>query len=279
MRNSLFYFSFLFFLAGCSNLVPTYNKRVDTLNHLTSSQDLKKEIIQTRYFDLFTVHKDLFTCKDRAANVYIEGDGLSWITSHIPSNNPTPINPVALKLALQDKNPCIIYIARPCQYTNNYKCKTEIWTNKRFSTEVIKSYNEALNSIKKRYKLSSYELFGYSGGGTIAAILSAKRDDVSHLITISGNLDTDYWTQLHHISPLKGSLNPANFSKELSKVKQLHLIGGKDKIVPYSVFKSFSNNFEDKKNVKFKLFKEYNHHCCWIKNWIKILKMREVNNK
>jgi len=145
--------------------------RVNTLDHLSSSQYLKKERIQTKYFNLFT-------CKDKTANIYIEGDGLSWITSHTPSNNPTPINPVALKLALQDKNPCIIYIARPCQYINNYKCKTIIWTNKRFSTKIIKSYNEALNNIKKKYKISSYTLFGYSGGGAIATILAAKRDKV-----------------------------------------------------------------------------------------------------
>jgi len=278
MRNNLFYFSFLLLIVGCGYLVPTYNERVNTLESLLSAQDLKKEIIKTRYFDLYTVHKDLFTCRDKTANIYIEGDGLSWITSHIPSNNPTPVNPVALKLALQDKNQCTIYMARPCQYINTHNCKTEIWANKRFSMEVIKSYNEALNNIRKRYKITSYKLFGYSGGGAIATILAAKRDDISNLITISGNLDTDYWTKLHHISPLKGSLNPANFSKELSKVKQLHLIGGKDNIVPFTVFKSFLNKFEDKKNIEFKLFKKFNHNCCWVKNWTKILKMIEVNN-
>jgi len=274
MRSSLLYFSFfLFVFSGCSHLVPTYNKRVATLEHLISAKGLKKEIVLTRYFNLFSVHIDLLKCKDSTANVYIEGDGLSWITSHIPSNNPTPIDPIALKLALKDKNPCTIYIARPCQYTNSNSCKTDVWTNKRFSIEVIKSYNEALDKIKKRYKISSYKLFGYSGGGAVATILAAKRSDISYLITICGNLDTAYWTKLHHISPLKGSLNPADFSKELTKIKQLHLIGKKDKIVPFAVFKSYLDKFNNRKNIEYKLFNEFNHHCCWVEDWTKILKM------
>lgn len=272
MRNSLLYFSFLLLVVGCSYKVPTYNERVNTLNHIISSKDFKKEIIKTKYFDLFSIHKNLSKCKNKEVSIYIEGDGLAWVTSHIPSRNPTPINPVALKLALQDKNPCIIYIARPCQYTNGSNCKKEIWTNKRFSIDVIKSYNEALNKIKNRYKIFSYNLFGYSGGGAIAAIIAAKRDDISKLVTICGNLDTDYWTKLHHIYPLKGSLNPADFSKELSRVKQLHLIGGRDKIVPFTVFKSYLNRFKDKRDIKYKLFKNFNHHCCWVENWKEILK-------
>lgn len=270
MRNRLLCFSVLL-LAACSSVVPTFSERMGTLERLSAVEGFKKETINTSYFNLVTAHKDLSACKGKIANIYIEGDGLAWRTSHTPSNNPTPINPVALKLALQDKNSCTIYMARPCQYAKSAKCKVEFWTNKRFSSEVIQSYNEALSSVKERYKIAAYKLFGYSGGGAIAAIVASERSDVSLLVTIAGNLDTNYWTNLHHISPLSGSLNPANFSSQLSRVKQLHLIGGKDKIVPFGVYESFFNKFEEKQNIKYKLFKSFDHHCCWVQNWRKIL--------
>ena len=39
------------------------------------------------------------------------------------SDNPTPVNPMLLKLATMDKRPNIVYIARPCQYTFRNKLK------------------------------------------------------------------------------------------------------------------------------------------------------------
>ena len=35
------------------------------------------------------------------ANIYIEGDGLAWLSKRQKSLNPTPMNPVALHLATQ----------------------------------------------------------------------------------------------------------------------------------------------------------------------------------
>jgi hypothetical protein len=67
-------------------------------------------------------------------------------------------------------------------------------------------------------------------------------------------------------------LNPADFSDKLQYVKQFHLIGGDDRIIQKSVFESYLSRFKNKKNIKYEIFKDFNHHCCWVKQWKKILK-------
>ena len=49
-------------------------------------------------------------------HVYIEGDGYAWATTTDPSDDPTPINPLALRLAAVDDAPNVLYLARPCQF-------------------------------------------------------------------------------------------------------------------------------------------------------------------
>ncbi len=49
--------------------------------------------------------------------VYIEGDGRAYVNRRTPSNDPTPGNPMALRLALADPSLRVLYLGRPCQYT------------------------------------------------------------------------------------------------------------------------------------------------------------------
>ncbi len=260
------------FLGGCGYTIPTPSQRMATVQNLTKSKTLIKKIIKTKEFDIYSVSRNLSSCKNKTVDIYIEGDGLAWVTSDTISNNPTPIDPVGLKLFLKDYHKCSVYLARPCQYTHDSRCEKRYWTSDRFSPEIIDSFNDAINKIKKRSHASSFRLFGYSGGGAVAAILSAKRDDISTLVTICGNLDIQKWAKMHYITPLYGSLNPADFTKELSKVKQIHLIGGEDSIVGKSVFMSYYKKFKNKSNITYKIYKTFNHHCCWVKKWQTILK-------
>ncbi len=259
-------------MGGCGYIVPTHKQRVRTVQKLTNNSKLTKEAIPAGVFKLYSIHPSLLTCKGVTINLYIEGDGLPWVTSTTISDDPTPINPLGLKLFLQDNYKCKVYLARPCQYISNSTCKKKYWTSHRFSNEVIDSFNIALDKIKKSSNAFGFRLFGYSGGGAIAALLAAKRDDIVTLVTIAGNLDEKYWTKEHFVTPLYGSLNPADFSEKLSKVHQVHLIGEKDSIVDFSVFQSYLKRFKDKSQVNYKIFKGYNHHCCWEKNWKYILK-------
>jgi dienelactone hydrolase len=259
-------------IGGCGYVVPTVDERFDTFKKLTNDKNLTLKTIQTTKFDIYSVQKKFSTCRGKSIDLYIEGDGLPWITRTTVSDNPTPINPLGLKLFLKDSHECAVYLARPCQYISSSTCKQKYWTSHRFSSEIIESFNEALDKIKKSSSASSFRVFGYSGGGAIAALLAVKRDDIHVIVTIAGNLDIDAWTKEHYISPLYGSLNSADFARQLSKVEQYHLIGRKDDIVGESVFKSYMQKFKDKSNIHYKIYKSFNHHCCWEKTWKRILK-------
>ena len=195
--------------------------------------------------------------------IFVEGDGLSWISRTTISSNPTPITPVGLKLMLNDnKNSCKIYLARPCQYINSNMCEEKYWTSHRFNIKIIQSYDEALTNIKKDFPNSKFDLVGFSSGGAIVTLIATKRDDINSITTIAGNLDTDEWTKIQKITPLDGSLNPANFSKKLENIKQHHLVGTEDNVVLKEVFFSYLNKFEDKSNISYSFY-EATHNCCW----------------
>lgn len=267
-----FYTIYSLFFTGCINSIPTPNERKNSALLLVKSEkDIHEKDIFTSTFNLFTLEKSSDNCKNRTINVYIEGDGLSWISRNQISLNPTPINPISLKLMLNDPSNCKVYIARPCQYLNSNLCEEKYWTSHRFNSDVIQSYNEALNVIKKEYKNNNFLLVGYSGGAAVALLTAANRDDISSITTIAGNLDTDAWTKMHNISSLNGSLNPSNFSKKLENIKQHHLIGTNDDIVPKEVFLSYIGKFEDKTNITYSMH-EATHNCCWeeiYKNYLK----------
>ncbi|ACM93200.1 putative lipoprotein [Nautilia profundicola AmH] len=254
------YFLIFFFWVGCGYNIPTPSQRVENADKLVQNR-MKNHIFKTSEFKIFSYEGNLSECK--TVYVFIEGDGLSWITSELISDNPTPLNPKALKLTLNDKHRCKIYLARPCQYVKDTKCNYKYWTDYRFSKEVIRSYQEVLDNLKRQYNINSFVIIGYSGGGAIAALVSAFRNDVDLLVTIAGNLDTAKWCRLHYLSPLKHSMNPADFTDKLTNQKQLHFIGAEDKIVNKEVFFSYYSKFKNKKNIKYKILEGYKHNSDW----------------
>ncbi len=94
----------------------------------------------------------------------------------------------------------------------------------------------------------------------------AKRDDIAKVITVAGNLDHDFWTTYHHISPLTGSLNPVNYTKRLKKIPQYHLIGSDDKIMPKDVYNSYKRYFKNTKKIQSKRYKA-DHTKGWEKSY------------
>lgn len=274
MRKSfLLSFTLLFslFFVGCMHTMPTHQEREQNIKNLTKSSKLSYRIYKTPLFDIIAYTTDLASCSNKNMHIYVEGDGLAWVSSQRVSDNPTPINPLALKLALQDSHPCVVYLSRPCQYVGSTKCEQKYWTSHRYAPEIIESYNEILNDIKSSNDTSSFSLFGYSGGGAVVALLSAMRSDVRQFVTIAGNLDTQHWSNKHHLEPLFGSLNPADFSDKLNKITQYHFIGAKDKIIDESVFISYRSRFKNNSKINHKIFEEFTHQCCWDNHWKTIL--------
>ncbi|RXJ91711.1 alpha/beta hydrolase [Arcobacter sp. CECT 8983] len=267
MKSLLLFLLIVLFFNACSS-IATVEERITTSNKLIQEKQIKKEILHTNIFSLYSLQK---TSSCNTLRVYIEGDGLSWLSRTRISNNPTPINPLAMKLFLKDKSSCKIYLARPCQYTKDSKCEKKYWTSHRYSKEVLSSYLNALDLLKQNFLNKEFELIGYSGGGAIATLISVKREDVRFLLTVAGNIDHKYWTQKHNINSLYGSLNPPQFAKSLEKIKQVHLIGEKDTIIDSSIFNSYYSYFKNTSNIKHTIFKDFTHQKGWEENWIKIL--------
>lgn len=264
-------------LTGCGRNIPTPGERFLQARNLAATDvSLHEQIYRTSDFSLLAFQSALEDCRGETLHVYIEGDGLAWITPSLVSSDPTPINPLALKLAVQDSAQCRIYLARPCQYLgSDTACDSRYWTSHRFSTTVVDSYSEVFDTIKKHYDVSSFTLFGYSGGGTIATLLAARREDVAELISVAGNLDTAHWARRHSLTPLYGSLNPADYAAELENIEQIHLLGGKDTVIDTSEFSSYHNHFKDKSRIRSRVFPGFDHACCWDKEWPAILQELE----
>ncbi|MDR7093322.1 alpha/beta hydrolase [Hydrogenophaga laconesensis] len=207
--------------------------------------------------------------------VYIEGDGLAWVDRHTPSFAPTPIDPLALRLAVADAGARAVYLARPCQYTEGpaFKgCHPRYWGSHRFAPEVTGAMGLALDQLKREYGASSLVLVGYSGGAAVAALLAERRRDVVALVTVAGTLDSELWTQQQHLSPLHGSLNPKDMASRLARLPQWHFTGQRDRVVPDTVLKSFlgastDQNPEAAPAPVVHVEPDFDHHCCWAKAW------------
>lgn len=210
-------------LAGCQT--PQ-----EALQQLADEQGRALEILQDQPYPLALLLPRQVPTGSRL-RVYLEGDGHAWITSSQPSLDPSPRNLLMARLAANDPYPNV-YLARPCQFVSAPACRPELWTNRRFSQEIVDSLGQALGQLKTRYGNQEFELVGYSGGAALALLLAAQRDDVSFVQTIAGNLSPRLWTKTGGLSPLSGSLDPLDYGDRLAAMPQRHLIGEQDSIVP-----------------------------------------------
>ena len=209
--------------------------------------------------------------KDAPATLYIEGDGVPYITADTESPNPTPVDPVGLRLAARDGGKNAIWLGRPCQYNEGWQngkdCPSVYWTNKRFAPEVIEAYMSALDNIKRYNHVTGFNIVGYDGGAAIATILAAKRTDILSLRTVAGNLDHRVVSQTHNVEFLDGSLNPVDFAPQVSQIPQRHFIGKLDRITPPSVYNSFAQNAGDGRCMNVTLVDDADHERGWVEKW------------
>lgn len=171
--------------------------------------------------------------------VFVEGDGRAYVTSTRPSTDPTPAEPVILRLAMADGS---AYLGRPCQYVTADSCSAIEWTDRRFSKLALDSMSAALDQIKRGAGADTLELVGYSGGGAMALLLAANRTDVTSVQTIAGNVDPVFWASSKGHAPLKGSLDPLAFRDRLALIPQRHMVGAGDKVITRAVVASYVKN-------------------------------------
>ncbi len=264
------------FLCACTGITPIVS--LEHANKLATASNWERLSLPTQSFVLTAYVPAAISLDDNLA-IYIEGDGQAWTTISQPSADPTSMTPVALKLALQHPHGNAAYLARPCQFTAKddfHHCRRSDWTSHRFSPDVVKASSQAIDALKARFGAQRLTLIGYSGGGAVAALVAAQRDDVSKLITVAGNLDHVLWTQQHKVTPLKGSLNPADQWSKLVDIPQLHFVGSEDKIVSEEIVNSFRNRFPRGKRPPVKIISGFDHGCCWQQDWLQLVNMWAV---
>ncbi|ALF86655.1 MULTISPECIES: alpha/beta hydrolase family protein [Ralstonia solanacearum species complex] len=182
------------------------------------------------------------TRPDAPLDLYIEGDGLAWISRSEPSLDPTPREVVGLALAAADPAPNVVYVARPCQFTPmamNPRCGVPYWTGKRFAPEVVASIDQAVSHFAARVPGQRIHLIGYSGGGALAVLVAARRTDVASIRTVAGNLDHALVNRLHDVSAMPQSENAIDFAEQVASIPQVHFTGADDTVVPPIVAQRF----------------------------------------
>ncbi len=166
---------------------------------------------------------------EEPVRIYIEGDGAAWRNSRQPSIDPTPHNPVALKLAAADSHGSVLYLGRPCQYDANPArgCHFSEWTERRFAhvAELEQAIQQLVSAERKLI------LVGFSGGANMAVQLAARLPNVIGLVTVAGNLDTAAFTGYHRLRDEAFGHNTALLSG-LSDLPQLHYTGSEDAVIP-----------------------------------------------
>lgn len=200
--------------------------------------------------------------------VYVEGDGLAYLDARTPSSDPTPADPVALRLAAADPGPAVLYIARPCQFASGRadpRCSVRAWTTGRFADDVVASVDDAIARARLRHPERALVLVGYSGGGVIASLVAARRSDVALLVTVAAPLDVADWTRRIGVSPLDGAPLPLDRIDRLSRVRTVAFAGRQDKVVPVASVASAV----DKLGASATLIVEpdFDHRCCWVRDW------------
>lgn len=267
-------------LTGCSSFMES---RETTAKRIAYPAFMLERQIPAGEFNLMAWER--VRKQGQPAHIYIEGDGLSWISPSQPSLDPTPVNPVALNLAAMDKSPNVLYLARPCQFSGNeiwndalpkYNgegyCPRQYWTDMRYSEDVIQSMSLALDNIKRKYSIPEFHLIGYSGGATVAALLATRRDDVKSFRTVAGNLDHDVFTTIHDVTPMTGSLNPVDNAADLRFIPQHHYVGGEDEVVPPAVFASYKQAVSPSTCLAYSFVPDAGHEYGWVDQWSELMK-------
>ncbi|MBN2453236.1 MAG: alpha/beta hydrolase [Candidatus Omnitrophica bacterium] len=258
-------------LSGCA-ATSSFINRGAFCEDLAARNGFTKELIDAGTFKLLSYTR--FTKRIEPVTIYIEGDGLAWKSRRCLSDDPTPKDTLVVELASVDPSENTAYLARPGQYSLSgaSECESAYWSSKRFSEEVIASMNMAVDRLKRISGADKVDLVGYSGGGAIAVLVAARRNDVASIRTIAGNLDTEALNRHHGVSALTGSLNPIDYASAISKVPQRHFVGTGDKTVPAFIAESFARRAGDNSGGSVIKVEGATHNTGWREKWPELLR-------
>ncbi|WP_428245584.1 alpha/beta fold hydrolase [Ferrovibrio sp.] len=267
-------------LAGCADgggLFQSNAARADAVAR-EANPPLTKTLINTQGFDIVAYYRQGAPNDPRLA-VFIEGDGVAYISRYQRAYDPTPEKPVALQLAARHPAPNILYLARPCQFTGGNKarnCDSAYWTSHRFAPEAITAMNQALDTYLRHSGAREVTLYGYSGGAMVALLLAGQRRDVAAMVTVAGMLDHQAWTSHFGDTPLYGSRNSLEVADALRRLPQRHFIGDRDKQVPPGLTAPFLRRIGLRPEAFITELRDTDHDCCWADLWPQLSRMAPV---
>jgi pimeloyl-ACP methyl ester carboxylesterase len=265
-----------FIFSGCSSIPFGQNPHASAAS-IARESSMQRAFERTGSFSLLTYRRGLNASRG-PVHVYIEGDGRAWRFRR-PPRNPTPFAPTGLRLAAQDPAPALLWIARPCMYLTDAetaRCDAKWWTSHRFSPVVVDALNALISRVVGKRRVV---LIGHSGGGVLATLIAARRADVDKLITIGSPLDLDYWATQGGMTPLHGSLNPAEIAHQLGHLPQRHLTSETDKVVPRVVVQRFVEAIPQPNSAHLEVLTGHTHHCCWVREWPQLLNRSSPESK
>lgn len=234
--KKLFCLMVSFMLSACSFIRPApsgfQEVQIETENYLT----------------LNVWEKDTIK-KGQILRLYIEGDG-----------NPNPGDKIALYYAEQDPYDNVIYIARPCQWSNDKICKKnpKLYQEQRFHPEILREMEELISYLIRKYQAKGIELIGYDGGGLVAMEI-ATHIQTKRVITIAGILDLNAYVHYNDVAEMPDAFNPADKLGVLSDIEQIHYVGTLDEITPARVAERFVAKMNNPKSAVVKRVKGVNH--------------------
>ena len=202
--------------------------------------------------------------------VYLEGDGQAYRDRLSPSEDPTPADPVGLRLAAGDPGGKALYLARPGQYLSPQvlaNLNPALWTTERYTAQTVACLSAALDAAKVVYGVETLRLVGYSGGGALAVLLAAGRTDVVGLTTVAANLDLAAWAELHGLAlPLQWR-NPVDVAPAVAHIPQTHLAGSKDANTPPWLCRRFLSRLGDASRARCLVLDGADHHHGLAQAW------------
>lgn len=265
---------------GCATM-PEFMDRAYDAQRRARDAGFDKEYVNASGFELMTYRR--FTPLEKGNSlmgpetirIYIEGDGRAWETRSRLSDDPTPSDPIALGLATVDPSNNVAYIARPGQFTSPDAtvCDSTYWSAKRFAPEVVETFDKIIDILKKKSGVKNVELVGYSGGGAIAVLVAARRNDITGLRTVAGNLNPKLLCSYHNVSQLDGSMYPLDVAQKVAQIPQRHFIGSKDNIVPSLIVESFVKKKGDTDCKSITIMDSATHKDGWRERWVELLSM------
>ena len=254
-------------LAGCST--PTSRLRA-----LADEQGFERSSARAGGFSLTVFDNDVAPV-DGVLHVYLEGDGTPWRHRTVIMPDPTPRRSLMLGLMALDPG-ASVYVGRPC-YNGTYAepgCDNRLWTSDRYSEAVVSSMTSVVRRRAALVGASRVRLIGHSGGGALALLIAERIASVDAVLTVAGNLDTDAWTTHHGYSPLYGSINPARRAPLAPRVREWHLLGESDPVIPPALVADYLARREAAVAVRLPGF---GHGCCWARVWPAVLRAFGAN--